>query len=186
MSERKSPTGLLRDEHRSILRVLDVLERLLDRGEKEEWDFDAIDDSIAFFRLFADACHHGKEEGLLFPELEAHGMPRDAGPIAVMLLEHQRGRAFVVQMARSLERARTGDAEEVGRLVNAGRGYINLLRNHILKEDNVLFNLADQIVAGQACQRLCNDYDTVCARRFEGRSKRELERLAAELETHIG
>lgn len=185
MSDRESPTGLLREEHRCILRVLNVLEQLLDRGGAGNWDFDALDDSIAFFRLFADACHHGKEEGLLFPELEARGMPREGGPIAVMLMEHQRGRAFVAQMARSLERARTGDAEEVSRLANAGRGYITLLRNHILKEDNVLFNMADQIVTGQACQRLCNDYHAVCAHRFEGRSKAELERLAAELETHI-
>ena len=185
MSEGDSPTGLLREEHRSILRVLHVLEVLLDRGESGDWDFDTLDDSIAFFRLFADACHHGKEEGLLFPELEARGMPREGGPIGVMLTEHQIGRAFVAQMGRSLERSRRGDADEVARLAHAGRGYITLLRNHILKEDNVLFNMADQLLAGPACRRLCDDYHAVCARHYEGRSKAELERLAAELETRI-
>lgn len=183
---RGSPTGVLREEHRCIVRVLDVLERLLARAQRGDWDFDTLDDCVAFFRLFADACHHGKEEDLLFPALEEQGMPRDAGPIAVMLMEHQRGRAFVAQMAGACAGARGGDIDDRAKLINAGRGYIDLLRQHILKEDNVLFNMADQIVPGPQCLRLCADYDVVCARRFEGRTKAELERLATELEARNG
>jgi len=182
MSGSESATERLRAEHRNILKVLDVLERLLDRGSQADWDFDSLEDCIAFFRLFADACHHGKEEDLLFPELEARGMPKEGGPIGVMLMEHERGRAFVAQMARAIPKARAGDEDDLARLANAGRGYVDLLRNHIVKEDNVLFNMADQLVSGPACQRLCADYDVVCARHFEGRTKVELERLASELE----
>ena len=68
-------------------------------------DYDLVAQCIIFFRLFADACHHGKEEDLLFTELEAQGMPRDAGPIAVMLDEHAQGRALVRTMAAALEQA---------------------------------------------------------------------------------
>ncbi len=102
MAESRTPTGMLREEHQLILRVLDVVQSLLEKGDAGEWDFDAWDDCVAFFRLFADACHHGKEEDLLFPELEARGMPRDSGPIAVMLSEHKQGRALVAQMAGAL------------------------------------------------------------------------------------
>lgn len=186
MSSPNSPTGVLREEHRTILRVLDVLEHLLDQGREGDWDLDALEDCVAFFRLFADACHHGKEEDLLFPELESRGMPREGGPIGVMLMEHRQGRNFVSQMARSIERLRSGDEEERMRLENAGRGYVSLLRNHIVKEDNVLFNMADQLVPEPACRRLCSDYDVVCARHFEGTTKEELERLAGELEGRFG
>ena len=181
MSESRTPTGVLREEHQLILRVLDVLQRIVENGERGDWDVNAMTECVAFFRLFADACHHGKEEDLLFPELQERGMSRDEGPIAVMLIEHRQGREFVGQMATALEDL-GGDGEEpFARFDTAARGYIELLRGHIFKEDNVLFNMADFMVDGPACQRLCDRYDVVCAHRFEGQSKEELEGLAGSL-----
>jgi len=72
-----TPTAVLRDEHVLILEVADTLERMLaDEADGVPLDFDAVDRCITFFRLFADACHHGKEEDLLFPELTT----RDRSP----------------------------------------------------------------------------------------------------------
>lgn len=183
----ETATSRLRDEHRVILRVADVLQALLaTEQETGSWDFDAAADCIAFFRRFADLCHHGKEEDLLFPELQARGMPRDAGPIAVMLYEHQQGRAHVGHMREALDGARAGDEEKAAVLRNAASGYLQLIRGHILKEDNVLFEMADQLVQGPTCRSLCDAYGAVCARRFEGQTKQELEALAADLERRAG
>jgi len=181
MSEQRTATGMLREEHRLILEVLEVLQRILEKGQSGEWDADAMEECVAFFRLFADACHHGKEEDLLFPELEVRGMPKDSGPIAVMLFEHRQGRALVAQMAGALEGARAGETEPLARFENAARAYIQLLRGHIHKEDNVLFNMADFMFDASGCRRLCDQYDVVCARRFEGQTKAELERIAGNL-----
>jgi hemerythrin-like domain-containing protein len=141
MAEPRTPTAVLREEHQLILRVLDVLQVLLEKGDAGEWDFDAWQECVEFFRLFADACHHGKEEDLLFPELESRGMPREGGPIAVMLFEHKQGRGFVARMVKALEDARGGEVEPLKRLEHAARAYLELLRAHIHKEDNVLFKL---------------------------------------------
>ncbi len=181
MAEPHTPTGMLREEHQLILKVLDVLQALLEKGDAGEWDLDAWRECVEFFRLFADACHHGKEEDLLFPELESRGMPRDGGPIAVMLFEHKQGRGFVAQMAKALEDAGGGEVEPLKRLEHAARAYLELLRAHIHKEDNVLFNMADQMVDKPGCDRLCAEYDVVCARHFEGRTKEQLEILAGNL-----
>ncbi len=170
-------TGVLRTEHRLILEVASVLERVLDGGD----DFDALDGCVAFFRLFADACHHGKEEDLLFPALEDHGMPGDSGPIAVMLEEHRIGRGLVKRMGEALPAAKQGDAAAVADLTEAGRGYIEMIRAHIAKEDGILFQMADGIVTGPACKELCSAYDEVCARRFEGKTIADLEGLAESL-----
>jgi hemerythrin-like domain-containing protein len=182
----ETATSRLRDEHGWILRVSDVLERLVERAEVEgETDYEALGDCVTFVRLFADACHHGKEEDLLFPALEAQGMPRDAGPIAIMLLEHRQGREYARFMGEAIEPARAGDEAAHRRLLNAARGYVALIRGHIGKEDNVLFEMADQMVRGPGCQRLCGSYEAVCARHFEGRSKRQLEELAVALERRV-
>ncbi len=43
--------------------------------------------AVQFPCTFADRCHHGKEENLLFKTMVDRGFPREAGAIAVMLLE---------------------------------------------------------------------------------------------------
>lgn len=178
----ETATARLREEHRLILDVARVLERLVERSEADgETDFDAFADCVKFVRLFADACHHGKEEDLLFPALEARGLPRDAGPIAVMLEEHRMGRECARRMDGALGSARAGDATALRQLRSAALDYVTLIRGHILKEDDVLFEMADRLVEGPACRSLCGDYDTVCARRFEGCTKQRLERLAGQL-----
>lgn len=175
-----TPTELLRSEHEIILQVAGALENLLDTGSTTP-DFDAVGDCVTFFRLFADACHHHKEEDLLFPELEARGMPRHGGPIAVMLHEHEQGRALVRKMAEALQAARGGDATALQALESAGRGFIDLIRNHISKENNILFPMADRAVDAEGCRKLGIGYDEVATRSFEGRTRAELIELAARL-----
>ncbi len=103
-----------------------------------------------------------------------------------MLFEHRQGRALVAQMAEALDGAPAGDEAACAQMTAAARGYLQLLRNHIHKEDNVLFNMADFMVDPPGCQRLCQQYDVVCARHFEGRTKAELERLASALVGRYG
>jgi len=177
----ETATSRLREEHQHILEVASALATLVHAAEQGRWDLDTFADCVTFIRLFADACHHGKEEDLLFPELEAAGMPHDQGPIAVMLYEHQQGRAFARSMAGALEGARAGDADARATLLNAAMGYVNLIRGHIQKEDHVLFQMADQAVRGPACKSLCAAYGAVCARHFEGHTKEQLQELGTRI-----
>lgn len=179
-----TPTADLREEHQLILKVVAVLEEIIGRGSTAtDLDLEGASDCITFFRQFTDACHHGKEEDLLFPELEAHGMPTHGGPIAVMLEEHRIGRTLVGRMAESvdvLRAARDGD-EEVTRLTRTARDYVELIRGHITKEDGVLFDMADMMIVGPACARLCETYGSKCLGHLDGHTREELEALADRL-----
>jgi hemerythrin-like domain-containing protein len=181
MPQTETATGVLREEHVLILKVVEVLEKVLDEGAGTP-DLESATDCVTFLQQFADACHHGKEEDLLFVELEARGMPKENGPIAVMLDEHRRGRAFIKQMADSLDGGRAGDADALRALEAGGRNYIDLIRSHIFKENHILFDMADQMVDGPGCAKLCAAYGEVCSRRFDGRTKEELSALAARLQ----
>lgn len=172
------PTGILRREHRLILRVVDGLEAFLDRDSR---DTDRAHEFVEFFSLYTDALHHGKEEDYLFETLVEQGFPLRQGPIAQMLQEHQLGRALVRQMTAAMESADADPGPSWRSFDNAGRSYIALLRHHIQKEDGALFNMADEAVGDDTCRRLCDAYDEVCARRFGGRTMDELERLGEAL-----
>jgi len=178
MGADETPTRILRDQHQNILKVADVLERLLNAAPL---DYNAVADCVRFIRLYADALHHGKEEDLLFPELVARGMPNEDGPVGVMLYEHTLGRGFAKAMAEALPEARSGDPAAARRLADAGRSYIHLIREHIMKEDEVLFEMADGMIDAPACRRLCAAYDHVCQRRFDGCTVAELEAILERL-----
>ena len=86
-------------------------------------------------------------------------------------------------MHEALPGARAGKAGAMDAMVSAGRDYIDLLRQHIQKEDNVLFNMADRVVDESSCARLCGEYAHVCSNQFDGQTKQQLLELADELIT---
>jgi hemerythrin-like domain-containing protein len=142
-------TDELKAEHRGIETMLRVLGRLADIAESGR-DLDTGDAAgvIEFLRIFADKCHHGKEEDLLFPALEAAGIPRQGGPLEVMLNEHVIGRGFIRGMSQALA------GEDMDGFAQSARGYIELLSNHIRKENEVLFKMADQALSAQKQEEL--------------------------------
>jgi hemerythrin-like domain-containing protein len=98
---------------------------------------------IEFLTVFVDKCHHGKEEEFLFPALEAAGVPREGGPIGVMLNEHQQGRTLAAQFKEALTRLSSGDKRAAADVPRIVRQYVDLLTRHIEKENQVLFAMAD-------------------------------------------
>lgn len=136
-------TQQLKEEHAAVLIMLQVLERLVERlqngDQTTEKDLPSI---IEFLQGFVDRCHHGKEEEWLFPALEAAGIPRQGGPIGVMLHEHEAGRSSIRDMIKAQDQLETEEGRTL--LTEAAHNYIQLLTSHIAKENEVLFNMADQ------------------------------------------
>src|SRR5512147_1720406 len=90
------PSQQLKDEHEGILLMLVILGKACAKLEKQQKvDLNHLEQMVDFFKIFADKCHHGKEEDLLFPEMEKAGIPKERGPIGVMLVEHGKGRDYV-------------------------------------------------------------------------------------------
>lgn len=155
-------TDVLMEEHRLIERLLDSLDLAashLDSGKPVRPGF--FIEAAEFIKGFADGCHHRKEEGFLFPALEAAGMPRDGGPVGMMLYEHDEGRAFTKTMREAAAELESGDASAAAAVAQNARGYVTLLRRHIHKENMILFRMADQVIQGAARDQLTADFEQV-------------------------
>ena len=136
-----SPTGVLMAEHRNIERVLDCLDAMAAETEaKGAIEVGPASSALEFLRTYADRLHHGKEEANLFPAMEARGLPADAGPTAVMREEHTAGRGLIRGMGEAVER------RDASGFAAAAREYVDLLRHHIQKEDQILFPMADGLL----------------------------------------
>ena len=150
-------TALLSDEHRVIERVLAAVERLTEKPASEflqPWK-----KALDFIRHFADQCHHCKEEKVLFPALEQHGIPNEGGPIGMMLIEHEEGRSYVRAMFDALERVEAGDQSAQAPLFENAKRYLRLLREHIQKEDDILFRMADEVIPEDEQKQLLKSFE---------------------------
>ncbi len=140
-------TEQLVTEHRTIERMLAVLEAVAQRLEGgQRVRSDLLREALDFTQNFTDRCHHGKEEANLFARLEARGIPRDGGPIGLMLSEHDGGRKLVQGIAENIDAYDGGDEGAARAIAGNARGYVALLREHIQKEEEFLFPAAEQIL----------------------------------------
>ena len=135
-------TTNLENDHIHILRLCDVMERMAQAGSIDPAHLEKV---VSLIRNFADGLHHKKEEELLFPKMAEKGISPLQGPVAVMLHEHEEGRKYVRGIADNIELYKA--AAEVVR--NNPLGYAWLLKNHIAKENNILFRMADNAISGE-------------------------------------
>ncbi len=148
----------LRDEHEGIKVALTVLERLAKEIEANRpVSLDDLGQIVDFLKMFADRCHHGKEEDLLFPALEAAGVPRENGPIGAMLADHTQGREYI----RAMNDALTGIPVDRKAFAVAAHGYTQLLTNHIEKENNVLFVMAERQLSPEEHATLAEGFERI-------------------------
>jgi hemerythrin-like domain-containing protein len=175
------PTEILSGEHRVIEQVLDALDVLAARArESRALDRERAAAALEFLRLFADKCHHGKEEGLLFPMLNARGMPQHSGPIAVMLDDHRAGRECVIRMDAALA---LGDVDA---FAHAAANFTALLREHIAREDGVLFPMAESILDESARRALGNAFQRFEHDDMGADTHQRLAAVADQLARHCG
>ncbi len=157
-----SPTQGLSQDHRIIERMLDNLDAAAARLQSGSPVRAALFlEAADFIRNFADGCHHRKEEEGLFPAMEAAGFPRHGGPVGVMLGEHDEGRRFSAGLRAGAERLAAGDADAARDVIDNARNYTGLMRQHIMKEDNVLFTMAQRVLDPEAQERLSEQFSRI-------------------------
>jgi hemerythrin-like domain-containing protein len=172
-------TRVLSDEHQLILRMIALVEKnsaRMEQGQFRDWRF--FLDAVDFIRNYADHFHHAKEEDILFVELVKNGMPEKQSPIEAMLIEHDHGRAFVRALEAAAEKALAGEHGQIPTIAENAKNYAELLRNHIDKEDNILYPLAERVLPEEVRSGMLQAYQQAAAKTpgLEEKYRRLVER----------
>ena len=162
MSEHEgSPTTELVREHAVVGLVIAAMEReAVHIRETGEIDAGDVARMVEFTREFTDACHHQKEERLLFPLMESRD-DQTKGPVSTMLREHDAARQRIANIAAALEAAGRGDAAARQVVADNLAAYASLLYAHIAKENNVLFPMAERVLGDDDTRRLATGFEEV-------------------------
>jgi hemerythrin-like domain-containing protein len=139
----KKATLNLEDDHVHILKLIEVMEHVT---LMDDPDIDHLERIVEIIKNFADGVHHAKEENIFFPLLSGKGFPPNQGPVAVMLNEHVQGRKYVRGIEDNIRLYKSGTRAAISDIYQNMKSYAELLRNHISKENNILFRMADNVL----------------------------------------
>jgi hemerythrin-like domain-containing protein len=155
-------TQQLIDEHECIKSMLSIIEKIAkeieEGGELNPEHFEKI---LDFIKGFADKNHHHKEEDILFPAMVKQGVPNEGGPIAAMLHEHQSGRNYVKGMSEAFDAYKNGNKTAINDIISNAMNYVQLLRNHIEKENNILFKMAEKVLNEEEQMKIFDAFERV-------------------------
>jgi len=135
------PVGPLMIEHRLIERMIRVAGAEIIRIENtREVNPEFVDVTVDFIRVYADACHHGKEENILFRDLKLKPLTAELERILQELIEeHRRGREVLARLVKAKERYIRGEHEAVSQIIECMRWLVDFYPTHIEKEDRHFF-----------------------------------------------
>jgi hemerythrin-like domain-containing protein len=92
-------------------------------------------------------------------ELEKHGMPREGGPVGVMLSEHDEGRNYIKQAIDAVTEYKQGNADALIDIESNLLNFCTLLTNHIYKEDNILYPMAERMLPVSILETMSLDFE---------------------------
>ncbi|MGZ5486764.1 MAG: hemerythrin domain-containing protein [Nitrososphaeraceae archaeon] len=155
----KRPVQDLRDEHGAIFIILSVMKKVAIRlKNREEVKIEHLEKIVEFLSNFAVKCHHGKEEGILFPEVVKN--VSNLAMVNELIGEHKTGRDYISGIAHSLKYYDTGNPDAYHIATNM-EGFIFLLTEHIRKESKSLFPIVDKQIPDKVQLELEERFETL-------------------------
>jgi len=135
------PAGPLIIEHRLIERMIGLLEKELQSIKlKEKADLAFIDSAIDFIKTYADRCHHGKEEDILFVRLAKKEISGTHNKIMKELIdEHKYGRKLTNDLLETKEKYASGFTSSIFDIIEIMKKLVDFYPRHIEKEDKHFF-----------------------------------------------
>ncbi|MBU4555491.1 MAG: hemerythrin domain-containing protein [Actinobacteria bacterium] len=157
----RSPAGPLMAEHRVIERMLAILDAQLSvMAETRAADPAIIDTAVDFIRTYADRCHHGKEEDILFRRLADKPLDDELAEVMAGLVEdHVRGRSMTRGLIEANTRYRSGDVAALSEIESCIRELVEFYPVHIAKEDRHFFKPCLEYFTDAEKEAMLADFD---------------------------
>lgn len=147
-------------EHRLIERMLSVIKNMLSEIEsKQQLDANLVDDVVDFIKVYADRTHHGKEEDILFREMDKKPLSAEDRKLMNELIdEHVFGRNTTKALAEANTRYRNGEKTALGEIADNFHALLELYPRHIDKEDNRFFPASRTYFTEEEDKKMLEDF----------------------------
>ena len=148
-------------EHEMIERAMETLKSNLENIDTGGYDLLQLKRSLDFLLEFGDKIHNSKEEGFLFPLMYERGVPKEGGPIGVMLMEHDDERRLLQHMLAQVDTLPSAEPETVAKFRREGLEYLKIRAEHIWKENDILYPMARNVMQDGDPENLLAEFNKV-------------------------
>jgi len=154
------PRGALMIEHRLIEKILNIAGKELENIRREKKvDPVLVDTMVDFIKTYADRTHHGKEEDILFKELERKELNQlDRRLMQDLVNEHINARNVVKELVEANKNYAGGDQKSLATIIEKISFLIHFYPEHITKEDKVFFPDTEKYFRDNELDKMLDDF----------------------------
>lgn len=156
------PVEDLLKEHEALLSMIEIMKKLTEKmAGGEKIDPGVLEKITGFLQVFADKCHHSKEEFYLFPLLSEMVTPADQGIIKILIQEHTFAREYVKGLVSGIAAYKTGDESGIPVIIDNMQKYTSLLGQHAIKENRDIFPLVDMALDKDKQDEIVKNFEKI-------------------------
>lgn len=154
------PVGLLMKEHRLIEKTIDVWKKELENiAASGKTNVCLLELAIDFMKTYADRCHHGKEEDILFRELKKKNLSSQLKKIlAELIREHKIARETVKSLIEAKSKYSCGEKGSLDEIASSIKFIIEVYPSHIEKEDKHFFLPCMEYFDGREQEKMLEEF----------------------------
>lgn len=155
-------TEKLMYEHKSIELMLSILSKISeDIKENKVFYTTDVEKIVDFLVVYVDKCHQVKEENVLYPALLSTKIQLENDPISMLVKEHTIGRGYLNEILCCVENCKIGSPFSCGRIADCMKNYVDLIQDHIQKEEKIYFPLANMTLSEEMQNEISNSFHII-------------------------
>lgn len=156
-----TPTENLTKEHKEIIELLNIMNKIANKIKSQDVFYtNDVESIIDFLKFFIEKSHHQKEE-VFYPELEFAGIPKETESLSIMLYEHTLAKNYLKDIYSCVENCKIGNSFSGELLAESLNNYVLLIKNHINKEEEIIFPMADRELSEEKKKDIYRQFENI-------------------------
>lgn len=154
------PTEDLMFEHKAITLMLSVMSNIsASIKDKKVFYTNDVEKIVDFLSVYVDKCHRNKEESVFYPALLLSKNPFKN--IGLIINEHKIGKGYLDEIMCCVVSCKLGSSFSCERIADCMINYVELIQNHIQKEENEYFPLANKALTEEAQSEMSKQFKLI-------------------------
>lgn len=156
-----TPTENLKNEHNDIIQLLNIMNKIAESIKSQDVFYtNDVEEIIDFLKYFIEKSHHGKEE-VFYPALVIAGISKENESVSAMLYEHVLARNYLKDINSCVVNCKIGNSFSGELLADSITNYVELIKNHLRKEEEIIFPIADKELSKEKQTEISEEFERI-------------------------
>lgn len=157
-----TPTENLTKEHKKINELLDIMSKIALKIKSNDVFYpNDVEEIVDYLIIIIDNNHHGKEDGVFYPELISSGIPKETAPLSIINYEHTTAKRYLKDISSCVVNCKIGNDFSGELLADSLTNYVTVTKNHIQREEEIVFPIANEVLSVEKQNEILQRFDEI-------------------------